>query len=298
MRSTIRRSQSIFVSTRLLGVGLIIILATSAMAGAEGIVAFTEPFRTAVLVPSESGHMESLNAEVGDRVTSGQVLGSLDCEILRAQRKIALAKAESTGELKAAQAELKVRQSLYERYLALRQESNEASELEVERKRADYEIQQAKVSSVEDILTLHRLEVELLDAQIHKRELISPVNGVISSVDFEQGDFVAPGQNKPVVTLVEIDRLRVTFHVPNRLAAHLAVGDTTSLRLVEQALSAEGKIETISPVTDPRTGTIQVQIVIPNSTYSIRSGWRCEYLLAPGDPPLTQAEADRSKLQK
>lgn len=290
MPATPPRDCSSLVSGLFRLAGVWILVATTGIASAEGIVAFTEPYRTAVLVPSESGNLESMKAEVGARVTSGQVLGSLDCEILRVQRKIALSKADATGELQAAKAELKVRQSLFERYQALRQESNEASELEVERKRADFEIQEAKVRSVNDLLALHRLEVELLDAQIRKRELVSPINGVISSVDFEAGDFVAPGQNKPVVTIVEIDRLRATFHVPSQQAVRLAVGDKALLQLMQTAQSTEGKIETISPVTDPRTGTVQVRIVIPNSSHTIRSGWRCEFLPAVSSQPATQAK--------
>lgn len=290
MPATHPRNGSALVSALFRLTAVWMVVSMTGIASAEGIVAFTEPYRTAVLVPSESGNLEAIEAEVGARVTSGQVLGSLDCEILRVQRKIALAKAEATGELQAAKAELKVRQSLYERYQALRKESNEASELEVERKRADFEIQEAKVRSVDDLLALHRLEVELLDAQIRKRELVSPIDGVISSVDFEAGDFVAPGQNKPVVTIVEIDRLRATFHVPSQQAVHLAVGDKALLQLVQTAQTTEGKIESISPVTDPRTGTVQVRIVVSNSSHTIRSGWRCEFLPAGSSQPATQAK--------
>ena len=140
------------------------------------------------------------------------------------------------------------------------------------------------------LLALNRLEVELLDAQIRKRELVSPIDGVISSVDFEAGDFVAPGQNKPVVTIVEIDRLRATFHVPSQQAIRLAVGDRALLQLAQTVQSVEGMIETISPVTDPRTGTVQVRIVIPNSSHTFRSGWRCEFLPAGSSQPATQAK--------
>lgn len=279
-----------FVRCLLLLAGIGAVMVAPGAVLAEGIVAFTEPYRTAAIVPSESGNLESLPVKVGDRVTTGQILGSLDCEILRAQRKIALAKAEATGELQAAKAELKVRKSLFERYQALRQQSNEASELEVERKRADFEIQEAKVRSVEDMLALNRLEVELLDAQIQKRKLESPIEGLISSVDFEAGDFVAPGQTKPVVTIVEIDRLRATFHVPSLKATQLSVGEVAALRFLEPSRTAEGKIETISPVTDPRTGTVQVRVVIPNTQQAFRSGWRCELLLDSSLSPPAQAQ--------
>ncbi len=252
------------------------LLIQGASAG-ESVEAFTEPYRTAVIIPSQTGTLETLDAKVGQRVAAGQSLGALDCEVLRVQRKITLAKAEATGELEAAQAELKVKQSLYERYQALRQESNEASELEVERKRADVEIQRARVRSVEDNLSLHRLEGELLEAQIRQRTLVSPIDGVVVAVDAEQGDFVAPGQAKSVVTLVDIKRLRATFHLSAREAVSLTAGDILSLEVIDQSQPISGQVEFVSPVTDARTGTTQVRVTIENSSYSVRSGTRCRY---------------------
>lgn len=261
------------------GIAAITLLGASALSAADPIDAFTEPYRTAAIIPSQSGTLESLNVTVGTRVSAGQELGSLDCEVLRVQRKIAQAKADSQSELEAAQAELRVKTSLYERYRALRQDSQEASELEVERKRTDMEIQQAKVRSVEDALTLYGLEVELLEAQIRQRMLLSPIAGQVSAVDAEQGDFVAPGQTKSVVTIVDIDRLRATFHVPGREAARLSQDAEVSLELTETATRVTARVEFVSPITDPRTGTIQVRVVIPNESQAVRSGVRCRLSL-------------------
>lgn len=244
---------------------------------ADVIEAFTEPFRTAVLVPSQPGLMESVHVKVGQRVTTGQEMGALDSEVLRVQRKIALAKSEASSELEAAKAELEVRKSLYERYQALRKDSNEASEVEVNRKRADMEIQHAKVRSVEEARALQQLEVELLDAQLRQRMFVSPIDGIVVDVDVEQGDFVAPGQTKSLITIVDIDRLRVTFHVPSREATSLKSDQEISLEIPDSATSLSAKVEYVSPVTDPRTGTVIVRAVIANEQHAIRSGIRCRY---------------------
>lgn len=244
---------------------------------AEVIEAFTEPYRTAVLVPSQPGLMESVHVKVGQRVTAGQDLGALDSEVLRVQRKICLAKSEASSELEAAKAELEVRQSLYERYLALRKDSNEASEVEVNRKRADMEIQQAKVRSVEEARSLQKVEVELLDAQLRQRMFVSPIDGLVVDVDVEHGDFVAPGQSKSLMTIVDIDRLRATFHVPSREAASLVNDQEITLEIPDSATPVSAKVEYVSPVTDPRTGTVLVRAIIPNEKHAIRSGVRCRY---------------------
>ena len=252
-------------------------IATSSGYASDAIEAFTEPYRTAIVVPSQPGVMESVQVKVGQRVTSGQNLGALDCEVLRVQRKISQTKSEASSELEAAKAELQVRQSLYERYLALRKDSNEASEVEVNRKRADMEIQQAKVRSVEENQILQKLEVDLLDAQLRQRLFTSPIDGVVVDVDVEQGDFVAPGQTKSLMTIVDIDRLRATFHVPSREAASLVTDQNITLELTDTASQIAGKIEHVSPVTDPRTGTVLVRVIIPNENQVVRSGVRCRY---------------------
>lgn len=242
---------------------------------ADVVEAFTEPYRTAVMVPSQPGLMESIRVKVGQRVTAGQDLGALDSDVLRVQRRICLAKSEASSELEAAKAELEVRKSLYERYLALRKDSNEASELEVNRKRADMEIQQAKVRSVEEARSLQLLEVEQLDAQLRQRMFVSPIDGFVVDVEVEQGDFVAPGQTKSLITIVDIDRLRATFHVPSREAASLATDQEIMLAIPDSAMSVPARVEYVSPITDPRTGTVVVRAILPNEKHTIRSGIRC-----------------------
>ncbi len=259
----------------------VLLLVGSAHA-ADIIEAFTEPYRTAVVVPSQPGLMESVGVKIGQRVTTGQDLGSLDCAVLRVQRKISQTKTDSSSELDAAKAELQVRQSLYERYLALRKDSNEASELEVNRKRADMEIQQAKVRSVEDARTLQQLEVELLDAQIRQRMFFSPIDGIVVDVDVEQGDFVAPAQTQSLMTIVDIDQLRASFHVPSREAITLKADQEIPLELSDSRSVIAGKIEYVSPVTDPRTGTVLVRVIIPNHEHNVRSGVRCRYKVREG----------------
>lgn len=242
--------------------------------------------------------MESIRVKVGQRVTAGQDLGALDSEVLRVQRKICLAKSEASSELEAAKAELEVRKSLYERYLALRKDSNEASEVEVNRKRADMEIQQAKVRSVEEARSLQLLEVEQLDAQLRQRMFVSPIEGIVVDVDVEQGDFVAPGQTKSLMTIVDIDRLRATFHVPSRQAASLTDAQEITLAIPDTATSVSAKVEYVSPITDPRTGTVVVRAIIPNEKQAIRSGIRCRFQ-SPTSPNANQAAAKpAASLQK
>jgi multidrug efflux pump subunit AcrA (membrane-fusion protein) len=78
-----------------------------------------------------------------------------------------------------------------------------------------------------------------------------------------------------VATIVQLDQLRARFSASPRDAAALQPGQTVRLFLPETEEQANGVVETISPVMDAESGTVQVVVVINNSEEQLRSGARC-----------------------
>ena len=72
------------------------------------------------------------------------------------------------------------------------------------------------------------LRVQEIEAQIERRTLRSPIDGVVLEISKEEAESVtAPSSNstvKPLVRVARIDRLRLVVHVPAALGGRLAAG--------------------------------------------------------------------------
>jgi multidrug efflux pump subunit AcrA (membrane-fusion protein) len=80
--------------------------------------------------------------------------------------------------------------------------------------------------------------------------------------------------------VVEIDRLKCSGHVPAAFARGLKKGDSLNLRVEDGApVVVRGSVEFVSPVIDPATATVRIQLVIDNPKLTLRSGATVQILL-------------------
>ena len=197
----------------------------------------------AVEVRSESSRkIVALLAEEGDVVAKGQALVRLEDE----EQKTALARVE--GQLERARWEHDRQEKLFAEQML--------SEQEVTRTRHD----------------LEQLELALSDA---RRELSytvvrAPIAGTLTQRLVRAGDRVSPNQH--LFDIVDLDSLVALVYVPERELPRVAVGQ--SARLTPPAapdIGYQGVIERVSPVVDPKSGTVKVTVRVPFAS-GIRPG--------------------------
>ncbi len=237
---------------------------------AEG---FTEPYRQIELAAGEPGILTEIRVQEGSRVAAGDLIASLDTDVLQATWELARERSVSEGALQASQAEYALRQTQWEQLQQLRDRGH-ATQREFERAETDLQIARARVTMAQEELRLHQLEMKRIEAQIGRRQIRSPIDGIVSEVYKEVGEaFVA---NDPrVATVVHLQQLRARFAVSPEEAATLTIGQRILLLLPETNQRVEGLVETVAPVVDPRSGTVQAVVVIDNRDEQIRSGARC-----------------------
>ena len=266
------RSMQWLIAVGWLVVGLATVLATPC--NAAPVEGFTEPYRQVeVASAAEVGLVTEFAVKEGDRVQPGQLLASLDTELLVATLKVAQRRATSQGHLKAAVAELELRRTRIGKLRELRQKGH-ASEAEVERAEADLAVAEANLMNAQEEKELYELECERIESQITRRRIVSPIAGVVTEVHREVGESVALNDPK-LLTLVQLSPLRAKFSLTMSQARSLVAGQKTSLNLPEAEAMVESQIEVISPILDARSGTVQVTLVMDNSRGDLRSGMRC-----------------------
>ncbi len=244
---------------------------------------FTEPYKTVDVAAAETGTVKSIDVKEGDIVKEGQILAQLDDDVYQALLAIAEESVRGVSTLKSAEAELSMRRQRLEKLEVLRTQGHARQE-EVERAETDVEMAAARVLSANEQTELKRLEYSKVKIQLARRRIRSPIDGVVSLLLKDVGEFVAP--NDPhVVELVQLDPLLATFSVPSYLATRLQKEEMLPVFLEDAGGWVNGEVELIAPLTDAESGTVRVKVRIPNPDGKYRSGERCTIQLKGSGSP-------------
>ena len=109
---------------------------------------------------------------------------------------------------------------------------------------------------------------EQAELALSKAKLIAPISGVVLD------KFVAIGQltgsSAPAYTIGNIDQLKVLLPVPDRQAASWQAGQEVILELHGETRTAT--VSNIYPQTNAGTGTVSVEVLVPNEKHDWMSG--------------------------
>ncbi|MCA9222987.1 MAG: efflux RND transporter periplasmic adaptor subunit [Planctomycetales bacterium] len=238
---------------------------------------FTEPSRQIEVAAADDGQVAEILVKEGERVRAGQTLARLETATLDAALRIARLKAESTSRAKATAAEMEQKQLRLRRLEELRTDGH-ANEDEVERARADATIAAANHEAAVEEQALNHLECEQIEAQIARRQVVSPIDGAVVRIRRDVAEYVT--LNEPgLAHVAQLDPLQVTLYVSSPAAGRLSAGLTLPVTIVETQQRVSGRVDFVSPVTEPGSGTVRVKLLIDNPADSLRSGLACEVRL-------------------
>jgi membrane fusion protein, multidrug efflux system len=190
----------------------------------------------AQVVAKTSGVLLKLEAEEGDRVRAGQVLARIDPE----RARLEVQRTDAT--LRKLEAEFNRSKELFERKLVAA-EAHERLRFDIETQRAANNIAKLELSYT---------------------AIVAPIDGVIARRMVKEGNLVP--LNAPVFRIVNTDQLEAILNVPERELGTMQPGLTVAL-LVDAlpGQRIEGRIDRVSPVVDPGTGTFRVTTAFAGS---------------------------------
>lgn len=255
--------------------------------------AFAEPYRTVLVATTDLGIVREVLVREGDSVEAGQPLVKLDDELAKASLEIAKQNLASRGALNSAEAELRLHSARLAKLEPLARDGFARSD-ELERARSDKEVAAARVLTAQETLQVRQREFDKIQIELQRRTVKSPIQGVVSKLHREVGEFVAP-TDPVLITVVQLDPLRATFSLKPAHASQLSAGLVVQVQFASMEQPVTGEIELVSPVTEARSGTVRVKVRIPNPQRACRSGDRC-VLLIPNRTTMPQAASnDRPK---
>jgi RND family efflux transporter MFP subunit len=277
----------ILLTTSLLLAARIPLPAQDPTGDGAAVLTYLEPRKSPELSASESGIISEILVKEGDRVMKDQVLLKLDSAVLESRLAVAKAQADNMGTILAAEADYKQQKDRYEK-LAKLEQRDVSSQYEVQRQLSSMKVAEGKLAEALEAKRVNQLQAELAAAELDRRLLKSPIDGIAVEILKEVGESVSlqdSGRSEHLIRVVKVDELQATAHIPSIYSNRVKEGAEMEFRLdgVDGAKPTivKGTVEYVNPVIDSASGTIRIRLVVNNAAGTIRAGSQA-HLLIPG----------------
>jgi HlyD family secretion protein len=250
-----------------------------------------------VTVSSEAeGRVEQVMVDVGDRVARGQVLARItpvEFELTVEQQRAALRQARArlglseeeaelkdvrlAAEVKKAAADLDDAEQRYQRAKSLletgviaRQSFDEA-ESRYKAAKATYDLAVQQVENLRASMQQTQTALNLASKRLRDTAIRAPFSGHIKTRDVTVGQYLKI--QTPVMTIVNIDPLRVRLNVPEKMSPWVRVGRDVKLTLEAfPGREFTGRISRINPSVDEKTRTFEIEGLVANHNGELKPG--------------------------
>ncbi len=249
-----------------------------------------------VTVSSEAeGTVRAILADLGDRVTAGQVLVRLDNERQQyayQEQQAALARTlaqygatdpqhlpepENTPDVRRAAAELAQASNAFDRARELlkreliSQQAFDDAQAELQTKRAGHEVALQNARNLRANIHASEAATKLSDRLLRDADIRAPFDGYVERRLVNLGELVKT--QMPVMAIVRIDPLKVTAEIPERMAPWIDIGRPVDL-LVDAypGRTFNGKVTRISPAVNTGTRAFPFEAVVPNPDGALKPG--------------------------
>lgn len=188
------------------------------------------------IAPASPVRIDRIWVEVGDRVSKGQKLVSMDAANLK-QTKFQL------------------------------------DNQEIEFKRIDelYKVGGASKSEWDAAKMALDVKQTAYNNLLENTSLLSPINGVVTARNYDNGDMYSGGT--PVLTVEQITPVKLLINVSEGYFTKVKKGASVSVKMdVYGDEEFEGKVSLVYPTIDPTTRTFPVEIQLVNRDQRVRPG--------------------------
>jgi membrane fusion protein (multidrug efflux system) len=137
---------------------------------------------------------------------------------------------------------------------------------------AAYQSAVEQVRSLKATLQQRRLAVELAQKKLNDAVIRSPIGGSVSERLVQPGEFIR--ENTPVVTIVQVNPLKLITAVQEKYAAQMRPGLLADFRV--ESIPDEvfrGRLAYVSPAVDQATRTFAIEILVDNSDRRLKPGF-------------------------
>lgn len=228
--------------------------------------------------------IESLEADIGDRVEAGAVLATLSKDQLILQRsQLDANRAKALASIAQLGAQLAEVQSSTQETVKTADRARQLaaqgtySSVQAEQAEAQATAALARVRSVEESVKVAQADIALIDAQVKDVDLRlartgvkAPVSGIVSARGARVGSIATAGAG-PLFTIIKDGRLEMRADIAEADMHRIAQGQTVLIHLIGAQEPVEGVIRLIQPTLDTATRLGMARIEIADGA-NLRAG--------------------------
>ena len=219
-----------------------------------------------------NGYIGSYAVDIGDHVTEGQLLATIESPEVDQDLNQALANYDQ------AKANLELAQIAAKRWKNLG-EKNAVSQQEVDQKEADYLSRKAD-------LNVAKAHVKKYEDLKKYEQVVAPFSGSISVRNIDIGSLINAGTGPELFHITQSDMLRAYVNLPQSAVRSIKIGQTVEVLISEYPHTLfPAHITRISSALDAPSRTLLTEVLVPNHEGKLLPGMYCQVRLT-----LTQPE--------
>ncbi|PWH81357.1 efflux RND transporter periplasmic adaptor subunit [Brumimicrobium oceani] len=219
----------------------------------------SEPFEETITVPGKTmpfeqvnvyseinGRVKKIHFQEGDLVKKGQLLLTVDTDILQSNRN------KLKVDLELAKKDQARKQTLFE---------SEAGTQEA------FEQAESNVNSL-------KAQIQSLDVQISKGRITAPFEGIVGLREISEGAFITTSDL--ITVLAQTNQLKVDFAISQRYAHKVKKGQKVTLRTPSDSLNptpVHAEVYAFSPVINQNTQMLNVRAKVGESKNIVAGGF-------------------------
>lgn len=226
---------------------------------------------TVDVVPRVAGRLDSISAQLGDRVSRGQQVAKIEDRELQQQVKQAEQSLEvNRATLKQRESDLQLRKTTLARQQQLLAQGLQTRQA-VEDADAAYNSAVAAVDLARAQLAQTESRIDELKITLSNTIIASPVDGFVGRRNLDQGAFA--GANTVILQVVDLSTVRMVANLVEKDFKRIVQGVQAEVQV--DAFPGEtftGVVSRVAPVFDAATRTASMEIEVPNPGYRLKPG--------------------------
>jgi len=235
-----------------------------------------QAFYETTIFARTNGYVHKWFADIGDKVTEGQTLATIETPELDDELNQALAKVgQLTAEANVAATAASFAKISYDRWSAAAPDGVVSAQ-ERDQKKSELDTCLAKVQSAQSAVKLGQAQLQQLQTLEKFKNVVAPFAGVITQRHIDLGALVTAGSTSntsPLYTISQANQIRVFVDVPQPMVPDIHVNMEAFAETRElPGHKFMGIVDRTASSLDMHSRTLRVEVLVPNPDLTLLPG--------------------------
>lgn len=216
------------------------------------------------------GIISKIYVKDGDVIKKDAVILKLDDELqaLEVERRKEIL--DDNSEYSANKQNLEIIESLLSSTKELYEKSASVSKDELSNLQMQYLNLKGKVDSHKSKKNQENVEYKISKEVLNRYKLNSPINGVITNLNYEEGEWAKIGEI--ALTIIDVDNCYVELNIEEPIARNIKLNSKVKVFTNNNTISKDAIVSYIAPLAESTSALVKVRVLFKNTVPRITPG--------------------------